>query len=66
MPNKEPNDLITVAEARKMLGVSTVKIAQLIKNGMLHHSPDPLDKRVKLVSEAEVRALQLRSRKAAA
>lgn len=66
MPNEEPIDLITVAEARKMLGVSTVKIAQLIKNGMLRHFSDPLDKRVKLVSEAEVRALQLRSRKAAA
>jgi len=66
MSEKAPNDLITVAEARKLLGVSTVKIAQLIKDGYIRHFPDPLDKRVKLVSEAAVRALKLRGRKAAA
>ena len=57
MSRKSPDDLITVAEARKLLGVSTVKIAELLKNGTLRHFPNLLDKRVKFVSKAEVIAL---------
>jgi hypothetical protein len=65
MPRSTPDDLITVAQARKLLGVSTVKIAQLLKSGMLRHFPNPLDKRVKFVSKAEVLALLPRRAEAA-
>lgn len=64
MQDHRPTDLIQVSEARKLLGVSRVKIAQLIKEGHIRHFPDLLDKRVKLVSEAEVLELK-RGRKAA-
>jgi predicted DNA-binding transcriptional regulator AlpA len=58
MGNKTPNDLIAVAEAQRLLGVSHAKIAQLIREGMLRHFPNPLDRRVKLVSRTEVLALK--------
>lgn len=64
MSIKQPSDLIPVAEARQLLGVSPVKMSQLLKDGVIRHFPDPLDKRVKLVSESEVLALKGR-RKAA-
>ncbi len=64
MSRRKPDDLITVAEARKLLGVSTVKIAQLLKNGTLRHFPNPLDGRVKFVSKAAV--LELLPRRAEA
>jgi len=54
----QPLDLITASEARRLLGVSAVKIAQLIKDGTLRHFPNPLDRREKLVSKAEVLALK--------
>jgi hypothetical protein len=64
MKNTCPPDLIPTTEARKLLGVSTVKMAQLLKENQIRHFPDPLDKRVKLVSESEVLSLR-RGRKAA-
>ena len=60
MDSNWPEDLISVAEARKLLGVSTVKIAQLLRSNLLRHFPDPLDRRVKLVSQAEVLRLKVR------
>ncbi|HEX8140095.1 MAG TPA: hypothetical protein VF544_21210 [Pyrinomonadaceae bacterium] len=60
-----PNDLITATEARKILGVSRLKLAQLLKEGTLRHFPDKLDKRAKLVSRAEVLALIPRKAEAA-
>ncbi|HEX8561275.1 MAG TPA: hypothetical protein VF668_24500 [Pyrinomonadaceae bacterium] len=60
MNSKTPNDLMAVAEAQRLLGVSHAKIAQLIKEGMLRHFPNPLDRRVKLVSRSEVLALKPR------
>jgi len=54
----QPNDLITASEARRLLGVSAVKMAQLIKDGTLRHFPNLLDRREKLVSRAEVLALK--------
>lgn len=61
-----PNDLITNTQARKLLGVSPIKMAELIRTGMLNHWPNPLDKRVKLVSRKEVdNLLKLRGSKAA-
>jgi hypothetical protein len=60
MGNVQPSDLITTSEARALLGCSAVKMAQLIKNGVIRHFTDPLDKRVKLVSREEVLALIVR------
>lgn len=54
----QPTDLITASEARRLLGVSAVKMAQLIKDGILRHFPNPLDRREKLVSRSEVLALK--------
>jgi hypothetical protein len=39
------------------MGVSPMKMAQLIKDGLLHTFDNPLDKRVKLVSRAEIDSL---------
>jgi hypothetical protein len=64
MGNNQPVDLITTSEARALLGVSAVKMAQLIKNGVVRYFPNQLDKRVKLVSKREV--LSLRPRRAEA
>jgi predicted DNA-binding transcriptional regulator AlpA len=58
MNSETPNDLMAVAEAQRLLGVSHAKIAQLIKEGTLRHFPNPLDRRVKLVSRSEVLALK--------
>jgi hypothetical protein len=52
-----PEDLITINRAREILGVSTAKIANLVKESALTVYPNPLDKRSKLVSHAEVIAL---------
>jgi hypothetical protein len=61
----QPIDLITTSEARKILEVSAVKMAQLIREGVIRHFPNPLDKRVKFVSKAEVEALKPRRAEAA-
>lgn len=65
MITAQPNDLITVSEARDLLGVSWNKMAKLIKLGVVRHFPNPLDNRVKLVSKAEVLALVPRRAEAA-
>ena len=62
--NNKPNDLITLTEARRILGVSQTKIALLVRNRTLTHYQDPLDARVKLVSRAEVVALISREKAA--
>ncbi len=64
MLNEHPTDLIPAAEARRLLGVSTVKMSQLLKDGFIRHFPDPLDKRVKLVSRAELLNLRVRDKAA--
>jgi hypothetical protein len=53
-----PNDLIKLAEARRILGVSEGKVSQLVRDGLLRHYVSALDKRVKFVSRAEVQALK--------
>lgn len=58
MTKTRPNDLIAVSEARKVLGVSRFKIAELIKRELLRSYENPLDRRVKLVSRAELLALK--------
>jgi hypothetical protein len=52
-----PKDLITATVARKLLGVSPLKMAKLLKSGALRIYPDPLDERKKLVSKSEVLSL---------
>lgn len=64
MQEDRPVDLIRVAEARKLLGVSRIKIAELIRDGYIRHFPYPLDKRVKLVSKSEVLALKVEEKAA--
>lgn len=64
MQEERPADLIKVAEARKLLGVSRIKIAELIREGHIRYFPYPVDKRVKLVSQAEVMALKVRDKAA--
>lgn len=58
MNTEKPNDLMAASEAQRLLGVSHAKMAQLIREGMLRHFPNPLDRRVKLVSRSEVLALK--------
>ena len=57
MQNNTPTDLISTSEARKLLGVSRPTMSKLLKGGIIRHFPNPIDKRVKLVSQAEVLAL---------
>jgi hypothetical protein len=57
MQDERPNDLIKVTAARKLMGVSPMKMAQLIRDGFLRTFDNPLDRRVKLVSRAEVDSL---------
>jgi excisionase family DNA binding protein len=65
MTHQKPSDLITAAEARVLLGVSRVKIAQLLKRGDLRCYSNPLDGREKLISRAEVEALKPKRAEAA-
>lgn len=65
MQEQRPDDLIKVTAARKLLCVSPMKMAQLIKDGFLRTFDNPLDKRVKLVSRADVEALRGMREKAA-
>jgi hypothetical protein len=46
--------LITVEEARRLLGVSKQRIAELIKSGALPTVPNPLDHRSKLLRQIDV------------
>lgn len=65
MRETQPSDLITVAEARDLLGVSHTKMSQLVKRGVVRHFPNQLDGRVKLVSKSEVLALMPKRAEAA-
>ncbi len=60
-----PDDLIKTTEAQKLLAVGKVKMAQLIKDRIVRYYTSPLDKRVKLVSRAEILALKNEVREAA-
>lgn len=54
MEDLQPSDLITVTEARHLLGVSHTKMSQMVKKGIIRFFPNPLDGREKLVSKAEI------------
>lgn len=47
---------LSVLEARKFLGVSASKMTELLSSGLAWES-DPLDRRVKLVRRADLKAL---------
>jgi len=55
---REKPELISVTEARELLGVSHTKLWQFMKDGTLTVYTSPLDKRKKLVSKAEVLSLK--------
>lgn len=62
--HRKPEDLITLSEAARLLGVSRPKMSRLVGGGKLTTYDDPLDERAKLVSRQEVLALQVRSKAA--
>ena len=47
-----------ISQARKFLGVSPMKMTQLVSSGRLKYEIDPLDNRVKLVRRADLEALK--------
>jgi hypothetical protein len=51
------SELVTVAEARRILGISANKMSALIGSGALPYEQDPLDRRVKLVKRSDVEGL---------
>ena len=53
MPNLQ-YELMKVTEVQRLLGVSKKKMAALLAEGTLPYTLDPLDKRVKLISRADV------------
>jgi hypothetical protein len=61
---ERPKDLISLSEARLLIGVSRLKMGQLVKDGHLETYADLLDRRVKLVSRAEVLGLKIREKAA--
>lgn len=65
MPDSRPTDLITVTEARELLGIGTNKMAELLRKGILKYWTNPLDTRKKLVSRAAVLNLPNRLEEAA-
>lgn len=52
------NKLVTTTEARKLLGISTKKMSDLIAEGRIAVEHNPLDKRVKLVKLSEIEKLR--------
>jgi len=53
----QDTELITVTEARKILGISANKMSALISSGTLPYEQDPLDHRVKLIRRTDVEGL---------
>ena len=54
---KHQSKLLTVTEARRILGISANKMSALIGSGTLPFVQDPLDRRVKLVRRSDVEGL---------
>jgi excisionase family DNA binding protein len=62
--NDEGEELLTVADAAKLLGVGRTKMSELIASGELPVvGKDPLDKRVRLIKRSDVDTLLKRSAK---
>ena len=56
------SEYMTVTEARDYLGVSKVKIAQLIADGILPSVENKLDKRSRLITRVDLEALKRQGR----
>jgi len=52
------NKLINTTEARMILRVSRKKMSSPLAEGTIEYKEDPLDKRVKLVYEADIEKLR--------
>jgi predicted DNA-binding transcriptional regulator AlpA len=65
MKDSTPTDLISTTEAQHLLGISRPTMARLLKDQVIRHFPNPIDRRVKLVSKAEVEALKPKRAEAA-
>lgn len=52
-----PPDLISSSKARELLGISPTKMSALLRENIIPHWVNPLDKREKLVSRSDVLAL---------
>lgn len=60
-----PRDLITLTQAARLLGMSRPAVSRLVnERKLLRTYQDPLDGRAKLVSRADVLALQVRDKAA--
>lgn len=59
---RRTDDFMTVNQAREIIGVSKVKIAQWIKDGTLPSVESIFDKRVKLVRREDVERLAVQFR----
>ncbi len=53
----EKSEYVTATQARELLGIGKAKLAELIRNGTLPTTPNPLNKRAKLVRRADVEKL---------
>jgi excisionase family DNA binding protein len=62
--HNQPDDLITLSEAARILNVSRPKMSRLVASGKLTTCEDPLDDRAKLVRREDVLALQVRAKAA--
>lgn len=51
------DDYVPLMQAAEYLGVSRVKLAQLVKEGLIPYVTSPLDKRVKLFKRADLDVL---------
>lgn len=60
-----PSDLINLTEAREVLGISHTTMARLVRDEVVRHFPNPINRREKLVSKAEVIALKPKRAEAA-
>lgn len=59
--SEEETELVTIAEARRILGVSKPRMAEILRDGLLATEENLLDKRSKLVKRADVEALARKS-----
>jgi predicted DNA-binding transcriptional regulator AlpA len=60
-----PTDLINLTEAREILGISHTTMARLVRDEVVRYFPNPINRREKLVSKAEVLALKPKRAEAA-
>lgn len=60
---QEEREYLSLKDAAAYLGISTVKMGRLIKEGTVSYTTDPLDKRVKLIKRADVDRLRRESRR---